>query len=182
MAIKCLRPVAKAKKCTAYYHIRGTEAHAGKSGQDEEQIARALGAIPDAEGRHARYELWVRVGKALCYVTHHIGSTSSTAYESSAPSREYINALAEAAQWGDRRPDFVVRSHRHRFLEVRFPTETGYGISFVTAGWQLKTPFVYRTGMKSSPPQLGGSMIRQGDEDAYSRHMHWALSRPKVEG
>lgn len=182
IALDVLRPIVENEKCVAYYHIRGTEAHGGKSGQEEEQLARELGAIPNEAGQYARYELWIRVGEALVQITHHIGSTSSVAYESTAVNRELINAYTEAGQWKDEPPDFVVRSHRHRHYETRCPSKSGYGVSFVTAGWQLKTPFVYRTGMKTSPPQIGGSCIRQGDEEAYSRHKTWSLARDKVEG
>ncbi|MHC4621595.1 MAG: hypothetical protein ACYTEQ_27960 [Planctomycetota bacterium] len=182
LAIKVLAPIINSKKCVAYYHIRGTEAHVGKSGQEEEQVAKSLGAVPDAEGRHARWELWCKVGGALAHFTHHIGTTSSAAYESTAVTRELINAYTEAGQWKDQPPDFVVRSHRHRHIEVRVPNRGGEGIAFVTAGWQLKTPFVYRTGYKSSPPVCGGSIIRKGYENVYSRSKTWSLERPKVEG
>ena len=182
IALEVMRPVVEAKKCVAYYHIRGTEAHGGKSGMEEEQLARELGAVPDDEGRAARYELWMKIGKSLAHFAHHIGTTSSSSYESSAVMRELTNEYMAAGQWAERPPDFACRSHRHRNIEVRVPCKNGYGIAFVTPGWQLKTPFVHRTGFKSQPPQFGGSLIRQGDEEGYTRHKVWDLSRPKVEG
>ena len=52
-----LTPIINHKNCAGYYHIRGTEAHVGKSGQSEEGLAKALGAIPDEIGNYARWEL-----------------------------------------------------------------------------------------------------------------------------
>ncbi len=163
------------------YMLRGTEAHSGKSGAEEERLAKKLKAIPNEYGQHARHEMWAEVGNCLVHVLHHIGTTGSAAYESSGPQKELINAFAEAGQWGDRCPNVVVRSHRHRHIEVRVRMKTGYGYAFVTPGWQLKTPFAYRiAGARQSQPQIGGSLIRQGDEDWYTRHKVWRLDRPRV--
>ena len=180
LALEILLPMVRDPMCVAYYHIRGTEAHVGKSGAEEEQLARELGAAPNKEGQHARWELWIEVGPALVHITHHIGTSGAAAYESTALNRELVNAYTEAGRWNDRRPDFVVRSHRHRQAEIRLPTELGYGTAFITPGWQLKTPFVFRMAAKLSQPQFGGSIIRAGDEDVYSRHRTWTLARPKV--
>ncbi len=162
--------------------LRGTEAHVGKSGVEEERLAKSLGAIPNAEGQYARHELWLQVGKCLVHILHHIGTTGRSAYESSAPQAEIINAFAEAAQAGDRPPNIIVRSHRHRHIENRLVAKDGYNYVFVTAGWQLKTPFAYRiAGARQSQPQIGGSLIRQGDEDYFTRHFVKRLARPKPE-
>lgn len=164
-----------------FYMVRGTEAHVGKSGVEEERLARTLGAIPDEDGRRARYEIWARVGKGLVHLMHHIGSTGTSHYESTAVMKELTESYVEAGRNRLDPPDVVVRSHRHRSIEVRVPTKLGYGISFVTGAWQLKTPFVYRTpGGRVTTPQIGGSIVRQGDEDLYTRHKIWNVSRPRT--
>ena len=93
-----------------FYMIRGTEAHGGSSLASEESLAESLNAIPDEEGRYARYELWKYIGpenKRLCglaHFMHHIGTTSSSAYESTAVHKELAEAFYEAGRWGcDRR-------------------------------------------------------------------------------
>jgi len=165
-----------------FYMVRGTEAHVGQSAENEEKIAKKLGAIQDEVGLYSRFELWLRVGKGLVHCMHHIGTTGSSHYESSAVMKELTEAYAEAGRWHREPPDVVVRSHRHRHLEVRVPTELGYGISFCTAGWQLKTPFTYKIpGGRSTTPQFGGSLVRQGDEDLFTRHKTWSIDRPKTE-
>jgi len=175
-----LEPVVEA--CDGrFYLLRGTEAHAGKSGEHEETLARALGAVPDDKGLRSRFELFVRVGDGLAHVMHHIGTTGASHYESTAVIKEMVEGFVESGRWGDRAPDVVVRSHRHRHIEVRIPTKIGYGVSFVTAGWQLKTPFTYRVaGGRITTPQIGGHLIRQGDQDLHTRHRVWRLARPTV--
>lgn len=176
-----LRPVRDA--CDGrLYMIRGTEAHVGKSGVDEERLAEELEAIPDEQGRHARYELWAKVGLGLVHLMHHIGTTGTSHYESTAVLKELAESYSEAGRWRQDPPDVVVRSHRHRHVEIRVPTHLGYGISFCTAGWQLKTPFAYKIpGGRITTPQIGGSLIRQGDADLYTRHRIWGVARPAAE-
>lgn len=186
IALACLMdPVAKCKQSGGrYYHIRGTEAHVGKSAVEEERLAKALGAVPNDEGQHARWELWKRIGAGkghLCHFLHHIGSTGSSAYESTAVHKELVESFVEAGRWGDEPPQVIVRSHRHRHYEVRIAVGQGYGISTVTPAWQLKTPFVYRIpGARLAQPQFGGVLIRAGDEDGlYTRFKVWRLDRPR---
>jgi hypothetical protein len=176
-----LKPVVEA--CEGrYYHIRGTEAHAGQSGESEERLARSLGAIPNGDGQYARFELWLRVGPGLAYLTHHIGTTGSMQYESTAPMREIAESYVESGRWGDEPPDWVGRSHRHRNIEVRIQTKKGFATVFTTPAWQLKTPFAFKVpGARQARPQIGGSLMRAGDEDLYTRHKVWTLSRPKEE-
>ena len=181
IAYELLKPVVD--KCGGrYYHIRGTEAHVGSSGMQEEALAASLGAIPDDKGNHARWELWIEVGKGLVHLAHHIGYSGSMAYETSGPQKELQEAFVEAARWGERPPDVIVRSHRHRNVETRIRTKRGFATVCVTAGWQLKTPYVYRiVGGRMTQPQIGGTLVRYGDEDMYTRHQIWNIERPKTE-
>jgi len=181
IAYRILKPVYDA--CGGrYYHIRGTEAHVGKSGQEEERLAKRLGAIPNAEGQYARYDLWLEIGDRLIHFLHHVGTTSSSAYEATAIAKELVEEFVEAARWKDQPPDIIVRSHRHRAFKVEMPTANGYGISLVTPAWQLKTPFTYKiAGARLSPPQIGGAAIRLGDNDLYTRYKVWTIGRSKRE-
>jgi hypothetical protein len=161
-----------------YYHIRGTEAHVGQSGEFEERLARTLGAKPNTEGQYARFDLWKRVGGEqgpLVHLLHHIGTTSSAAHESSAVNAELTASYVEAARWGRRPPDFIVRSHRHRSIAVDLNSARGYAAAIVTPAWQGKTPFTWKVpGARVSEPQVGGIVIRHGDEEFYYRR--WVRS------
>jgi len=178
IAYKILSQVVKRKKCVKYIHIRGTEAHSGKSGQIEDELAKSLGAEPDENGKYALWVAHIRVGRGLVFVSHAIGSTSSAAYETSAPQRALIGAIFRAAKANREIPDVLVRSHRHRHIETKIKTYKGYCRSCVTAGWQLMTPFGYRVNPEN-PPELGGMLIRCGDEDVYTRHEVCEIEPPK---
>jgi hypothetical protein len=160
LAVAVLRDVVQ--RCEGrYYHVRGTEAHVGQSAVYEEEVAEQLGARPNQFGQHARWELWLNLCGHLIHFLHHIGTTGSSHHEASAVNAELAHEFTEAARYGERIPSVVVRSHRHRCIEVRLPIKGGWGSSIVTPAWQLKTPFVYRIpGARLAPPQIGGIVTR----------------------
>ena len=178
-----LRPIVDV--CKRLYVVRGTEAHSGPAGEEEEKLAKALGAVPNEDGNYARFELWKRVGGPggpLCHLLHHIGVTGRAHYESSAPQAELMAEMTESGRAGEAAPDYSIRSHRHRFIKTLNPSKRHECAAIVTPGWQWKTPFIYKTaGGRVTEPQFGGILIRQGDEEFYSRHWCRSASRPRVE-
>lgn len=170
---------------SAVYVTDGTEAHSGKSSQDDRDIARRIGAVPNEAGRHSRGDLWLWLGgegRCLVHFAHHIGTTSSLSYESTAVTKEIDSFLSESARWGERTPDVVVRSHRHRKIQVTLDGWNGEIIGVVTPAWQGKTPFVYRIpGGRIALPQIGGILVRAGDEEHYVRSFSRTLPRSKAE-
>lgn len=150
------------KEAERYFHNRGTEAHGGQSGQDEEQCARDLGAEPDERtGHHARWNLWLDCGGILCHFKHHIGTTGSMAYASTALQKEITESLAEAARLGKPIPRIMVRSHRHRPGMVAVPGPTGDVYCVVTPGWQIVSPIAWRMpGSRQTLGEFGGVHIR----------------------
>jgi hypothetical protein len=169
-------------KCKGYYHVRGTEAHIGKSGVEEERVAKKLRAIPNDQKQFARWELWLDMGGDFVHFLHHIGTTSSSAHETSAINAELSAEFVEAARWDQQRPSVIVRSHRHRSAEVRLPTDDGYATAVVTPAWQLRTPFTYKiAGARLAPPQFGGILIRKGDRRLFTDTFVKHLQRSNVE-
>jgi len=168
-----------------YYHIRGTEAHVGQSGENEESLARMLEAKRNQHHEYARFELFLQMGKGdgsvLVHAMHHIGTTGSMAYESTAVMKELVESFAEAGRFGVRPPDVVVRSHRHRNIEIRIPTSNQKGISLVTPAWQLKNSFVYKiAGGRLSTPQLGLCVLCKRGRTFYTEsHVH-SVDRPST--
>jgi len=161
--------------------IRGTEAHGGKSGEQEDALAYRLNAVHNEFGQWARYDLWIKVGQGLVNILHHIGTTGSSAYESTAVHKELVEAFQEAGRWKNRPPDMVVRSHRHRFFKTEVSAANSSATAVVTPGWQGKTPLTYRiAGARQSPPQFGGICIKQGEEGLYVRHKVWTIGRSKT--
>jgi len=162
LAVKVLTP--KVQRAVKYYSVRGTPAHVGESSTEEEQVAEELGAVPDKDGKHSRYELWLKLGPHLIHFLHHVGTTSSSAHESSAVNAELAAEFVEASRWSEKAPSVIVRSHRHRAIEIRLPTEDGFATATVSPAWQLKTPFSWKVaGARLAPPQIGGLVIRLDD-------------------
>lgn len=163
MAVDVLSKTIKdAKRIENVYVVRGTPAHVGESSQYEEEIAKQIGAVKSKSGQYARFDLWKRIGDYhLVHFLHHVGTTSSSAHESSAVNAELASEFVEAARWGEQPPTVIVRSHRHRAIEIRLPAKSGYVTSAVTPAWQLKTPFCYKVaGARLAPPQIGGMIIK----------------------
>lgn len=182
-----LRPIVTQVRLKGgtYFHIRGTEAHVGKSGIYEEQLARRLEAKPNDQGQYARWDLWKRVGGPdgpLVHLLHHVGTTGSAAHEASAVNAELTAEFVEAGRWGRQPPDFIVRSHRHRSIAVDIDSARGYAAAIVTPAWQGRTPFAYKIpGARLAEPQFGGIVIRRGDEENYYRRWVRSLDRGREE-
>ena len=46
----------------------------------------------------------------------------------------------------------------------------------------MKTPLAFRTAQaRVTTPEIGGSILVEGDEEFYTRHKVWKLNRPKEE-
>lgn len=181
-ADELLRPILSMSGCAEYYHVRGTEAHVEKSAEAEERLAKMLGAKPNKHGQHARWRLKKRVGTHEGDFLHHIGTTGSSAHEASAVNAELTALLQESARWGHKAPDFLVRSHRHRAIEIRVPGERGWRFAVVTPSWQLMTPFAYKVpGARISTPQIGGIVIRSHQGICYTIPKIWHVQEDEAE-
>jgi len=168
IAESVLRPVIR--KRDAVYALRGTEAHAGPSGETEELLARSLGCIPDDSHQHSRYALEIPIGHYVIHATHHMSTSSRTFGELAAMSRDLADLATEAARWGGGLPDLFVRFHGHKAGLVQVPGNGRMITMTSTAGWQLATPFTWRKrGGKRERPQIGGTVAVFDDVD-YAVH------------
>jgi hypothetical protein len=169
------------------YFVDGTECHCGLANETTKFLAERFPVAIDRGGNSVRRELWLEIGQkgrhnALVHFLHHIGTTSSAAYETTAVHRELVEAFQEAARWRNRTPDIIVRSHRHRQAKTSVASANGLAIAEVTAGWQGKTPFCFRiAGARQAIPQFGGTVIRSGPCDTYTRSAVWGFARSQSE-
>jgi hypothetical protein len=177
-AASIFKPILE--KFDKFYAIRGTETHGGRSEQQTEQIAQALGAeLEDETGNYSRQELWLEDSGVIMQFAHHIGFTNSAAYETSAPMRELIATLIESAQWGRPIPHIVVRSHRHRYTRVPVPTEAGDIECVVTPSWQLKTPYAWKVD-RTRMPHIGIILILIEDGTWQIKRKLYKLPQPEI--
>jgi hypothetical protein len=174
VAYDVLAPLVE--KCKGgYYHIRGTEAHVGQCAENEERLAKRLGAIPGADGNCTRYELRLRLGGALCHFTHHISAGRRPDTRVGAVARELYGLLGTAGLWGGEPPSVIARGHVHKNVTASFPTARGQVHGFTMAAWQAKGPYSWRIGA-TDEVQLGGSMIGLDDDgEIYTRHKVWGI-------
>jgi hypothetical protein len=180
IAFEILQPVVELCQGN-FYMVRGTDAHVGQSGVDEEKLAKRLGAKKNEVGQRARFELWLEVGTPprLVHFAHHIGTSGSMAYETTALKKELAEMLADCALWRKPAPDVIVRSHRHRNVKVSGPSANGEAIGIITPGWQLRTPFSYRIpGGRVALPHIGGIVVRYGDREMFTEQFVRPISRP----
>lgn len=175
------------KRLRRIFMVDGTEAHCGLANENQKFLAARWPVKPDEGGNAVRRELWLEVGQkgrhnALVHFLHHIGTASVSAYETTAIHRELVEAFQEAARWGNRVPSIIIRSHRHRQAKTSVASQNGLAIAEVTAGWQGHTPYCYRiAGARQAIPQFGGTVIRSGPLDCYTRSAVWGFKRTEAE-
>ena len=172
-----LKPIAA--KFGARHVVRGTEAHVQPGAQSDERIGELINAEKDEAGNFSTWQLWLDAGGEIFQFAHHIGTTSSAAYESSAPMREMVAGLVEAAQWGQPLPTVFVRSHRHRFIEVPVVSANGRIRIVITPAWQLRTPFTERID-RMRLPHIGGVVFVVEDERCQVLEKLYQLPAPKI--
>jgi len=176
-AAQILQPLTQMTK--NLFIIRGTEAHSAPMAEAEENLAQKLGAIQNEVGDWSHWQLWLEAEGVQFQFAHHIGVTSSAAYETSAPMRELVAGLVESAQWGRPMPKIIVRSHRHRYTRVPLPTADGDIELVVTPGWQLRTPHVERIDRMRMPHIGGVAFIMENGECEVKRKVY-PLPDPKI--
>ncbi|MHC1739718.1 MAG: hypothetical protein AB9897_01260 [Anaerolineaceae bacterium] len=176
-AVRILKPIAEQYRT---FMVRGTEAHGSVGEQSTERIGRELGCEMDDCGNNSVWQLWLEAEGVLFQFAHHIGTTSSAAYETSAPMRELVAGLVESAQWKQRMPDVFVRSHRHRYIPVSIPAEGDKDIQLViTPGWQLRTPFVEKID-RMRLPHIGGVIFIVEDGQCQTLKKIYSMPKPTV--
>ena len=180
LAVKILQPFLKKLKPSKFFFVRGTPAHSGENGCDEELLGRTLGSLKDRNGRYTRQELWSYVGDRLVHATHTIGTSSIQSGESTALCREWNEIATIAGKWGEPCPHFVVRGHRHTHCTVGIPYSGGMGQAISLPAWQCKTPFCMRiAGARNSLPQIGAvALLADGTTKTFLRTI--ARSAPEI--
>lgn len=177
-AIEIFSKLPTKVKIKRTFIVRGSEAHSAPGAESEERISQSINAEKNELDEYSSWQLWLNVDGVVFQFAHHIGVTSSAAYESSAPMREMIAGMVDAAQWNREIPRVFVRSHRHRFIEVPLPTETGRIASVITPSWQLRTPHVERID-RMRMPHIGGVVFLVENNECKIKEKLYRLPGPQ---
>lgn len=163
-AIALLLPLAN--RAAAIYGILGTEAHAGETGQDDQQVCQELGA------KTANHVWRLTVGGRRLFWSHHgTGVPRDVTNEDS-------NMLADArrhyelALRGAEKPDCIIHHHNHFSPDP----VTRHGITVaVTPCWQLQNAYGAKIGPERTPSI--GALVW---EPAINRLERWLYAQPQT--
>lgn len=168
IAYEVLKPLAD--KAAAVVAIRGTGAHAGPNGIDDDAVAQSLGAIPDEHGHYARWKyVHTMMGKdghpRRIHFTHHLGTGRTMA----PLDKEQGTMYEQAGRWGKNVKDVIVRHHVHEYKQIQKAGRRGLQIVVTAPGWQGKGEFGHKIDTRMVVPQFGGLCISVGDEGLFVR-------------
>lgn len=181
--VKVAAAVLKRLRAAArrFYMVRGTEWHDGAAAEDLELLATGLKAQVDPQTEMSSWwELYYDIGGPVIHFAHHVGCSSVPWYEATVPLRDTLLQMSELHRfYGDRAPNLrmVVRSHRHRNIEVKAPPDIH---AVVTPAWQLKNAFGYKKAA-SMLPQIGYLIIEWDGQDLMVRDRIFDLPELHVE-
>ena len=155
-------------KGSGYHTQTGAKNH-------EEDVAEALNAVPYStygncgrqtyefkqwdkhDGRRSStrtdHHLTLKINGKVFSITHHIAFTRFFNYQPMAISREMANLeYLRGKYWNDEDyPTFIVRSHVHYYVQVRFSNTVG----FTTPAWKFPDSYLYRGGLAGTAPSIG---------------------------
>jgi hypothetical protein len=141
----------------ALYVCRGTPYHVGEGGNVEEELAKALGAVPDSAGQYARYGLLLRLGDCVIDAAHHAWVATRQWTVGSNAARYAAEVLATYAELGETPPNLILRAHNHRVADSG-ETFRNTRCVFLPA-WQMMTEYGYKKGV-IRPADIGGVIVK----------------------
>jgi hypothetical protein len=146
-------------ECDEVLVIRGTEAHASKSGAIEEAYAQTLGskAIKHDEDICSWYSICFTIENVRFDIAHHmVGGGHLPWTEKNAANRIASLTIPYYVDMGVAMPNVVLRSHLHRMSDSGTNFEHLNLRALVLPAWQLKTSYVYRIGRENTVSHIGG--------------------------
>jgi len=141
------------------YVVRGTRAHAGPSGSDEETLARSIGAVQDGSGNYSAWHLYKVIEGVRLDACHHgkMGGLPWSRFNSlNSKAAQLVQLYAER---GWRLPHLAIRADRHK----KGDTYDNYPIRVIQCpAWQLHTEFTHRV-VPDDLADIGGLIITCND-------------------
>ncbi len=157
------------------FFIRGTEAHAGKSAEFEEQLAEDFGAERDGNN----WSWWWLVaewrGKKVD-LAHHTSMGSTPAGRGNAANKLAVETIFNYAARHETAPHFVFRAHVHRYADSgeNYPTR-----AVILPCWQFATSYVHKIAA-GSLPSVGGMILTIEDGSYHLESVIYPPERTRV--
>lgn len=149
IAAEVIEPMAQI--ADRMFLVRGTEAHVGKSASLEEDIAKDFDFEPNGEKR-SWWQLIAKFKEKWFDIAHHTSMGSTPVGRGNAANKIAVEAIFEYANRGEVPPDYVLRSHVHRYADSGNVYRTR---AIILPCWQYRTSYVHKvsTGKMAS---IGG--------------------------
>jgi len=159
IAAETIQPMAEI--ADKMFLIRGTEAHVGKSASMEEDIAKDFEFEKNGDKR-SWWQLIARFKNMKFDIAHHTSMGSSPIGRGNAANKIAVESIFEYANRGEIPPDYVIRSHVHRFADSGNVYRTR---AIILPSWQYRTAYVHKvsTGKLAS---IGGVIWEKEDGKA----------------
>jgi hypothetical protein len=161
--------------------LRGTEAHSGTNGEWDEMVAESIGAVPDSEGRFARWRFSESIGGVLFDVAHHPGVGGGKGWNKGKGAVTLGHrVIHEYLENGQEAPHLIVRNHNHVKEDSgdNLFTRTRRTRAYILPGWQLPTAFTYRINGGVLPV---GGLVATVDDGEWDAEMYVKYLEPKDE-
>jgi hypothetical protein len=172
--------VIRKLKPKAIYMVRGTEAHVGPAGADEEKLARWMRCVEDEEtGNASRWHLRLMVHGLLLDFQHHPGAGGGKLpwTRSSLAVRLAAQIFYEHAEIRHRPPDIAYRSHVHVSGDSHDAKPTRV---IITPAFQLKTSFGHKVASEKLADIGGVLTVIQPDGMYEIERVLYRPSLPQV--
>lgn len=145
MAVEALEPGLE--KVDRVYFIRGTDAHTGRDGEMEEQLAQDI----DITVKNGEVASWYHLQGVICGmrvdVAHHTSMGGLAWTDKNAANKIAADAIMQYVLAGQKFPNLVVRSHVHRHAD----SHDNYPLrAMILPAWQSMTSY----GAKLNPNRL----------------------------
>lgn len=166
MAVQVIEPLVRMSK--AAYMVRGTEAHTGKSGAIEEEIAKDLGLTGPSSNISSWFALPLSVRGVRLDIAHTTTGGGQPWTRANAANNLAARTVMEYAMRGEPPPAYVVRSHIH----ISGDSGSAYPVrALITPTWTLASSYI----TKKAPlalADIGAVFIRIESKQVYFFKAH----------